>query len=196
MHSRTKVSPPSLEQGCTALSDSAKDTKRLSIFSIHVHPDGSRIATGGLDAKTCIPDQCSLSNGHIQDTGGDDEIVMIWDLDPCNRWAAMNKKVRATIIDLSKGACFDPVGEFMSTQSDDKSVKIWRTTDWSLEAKIRKPFEDSPGSTFFRRLSVNLKLSGKSEVHEVKVKHASKAPRKHFTGPRQQKFVAHKRYNW
>jgi protein HIRA/HIR1 len=26
-------------------------TKRPSIFSIHVHPDGSRIATGGLDAK-------------------------------------------------------------------------------------------------------------------------------------------------
>lgn len=51
-----------------------------------------------------------------------------------------------------KGVCWDPVGEFMATQSDDKTVKIWRTTDWQLEAEIRKPFEDSPGSTFFRRL--------------------------------------------
>lgn len=51
-----------------------------------------------------------------------------------------------------KGVCFDPVGEFMATQSDDKSVKIWRTTDWEVEAEIREPFEDSPGSTFFRRL--------------------------------------------
>jgi protein HIRA/HIR1 len=51
-----------------------------------------------------------------------------------------------------KGVCWDPVGEFLATQSDDRSVKIWRTTDWQLEAEVRKPFEDSPGSTFFRRL--------------------------------------------
>lgn len=51
-----------------------------------------------------------------------------------------------------KGVCWDPVGEFLATQSDDRSVKIWRTSDWSLEAEVTKPFEDSPGSTFFRRL--------------------------------------------
>lgn len=51
-----------------------------------------------------------------------------------------------------KGVCWDPVGEFLATQSDDKSVKVWRTTDWGVEATITKPFEDSPGSTFFRRL--------------------------------------------
>lgn len=51
-----------------------------------------------------------------------------------------------------KGVCWDPVGEFLATCSDDRSVKIWRTTDWQLEAEVKKPFEDSPGSTFFRRL--------------------------------------------
>lgn len=51
-----------------------------------------------------------------------------------------------------KGVCWDPVGEFLATQSDDRTVKIWRTDDWGLEAEVRKPFEDSPGSTFFRRL--------------------------------------------
>ena len=51
-----------------------------------------------------------------------------------------------------KGVCWDPVGEFLATQSDDRSVKIWKTSDWSLEAEVKKPFEDSPGSTFFRRL--------------------------------------------
>ena len=50
-----------------------------------------------------------------------------------------------------KGVCWDPVGEFLATQSDDRSVKVWRTTDWELEAEVKKPFEDSPG-TFFRRL--------------------------------------------
>jgi protein HIRA/HIR1 len=96
------------------LPDSAKDTKRLSIFSVHVHPDGSRIATGGLDAKVRIwstkpilnsasersnrppKSLCTLSmhtgpvltvrwahSGRWLASGSDDEIVMIWDLDPC-----------------------------------------------------------------------------------------------------------------
>ncbi|KAG8949834.1 HIR complex subunit [Tulasnella sp. 419] len=52
-----------------------------------------------------------------------------------------------------KGVCWDPVGEFLATQSDDKSVKVWRTKDWEVEATVTKPFQDSPGSTFFRRLS-------------------------------------------
>lgn len=50
-----------------------------------------------------------------------------------------------------KGVCWDPVGEFLATASDDRSVKIWRTSDWGLEAEVEKPFEASPG-TFFRRL--------------------------------------------
>ncbi|KAH7882376.1 histone transcription regulator 1 [Phlebopus sp. FC_14] len=220
--------------------DTAKtdqDTKRLSIFSVHVHPDGSRIATGGLDAKVRIwstkpilnpaselsnrppKSLCTLSmhtgpvltvrwahSGRWLASGSDDEIVMIWDLDPSGRskvfgsnevnvegwkpmkrlpghesdvtdvaWAPEDRYLASVGLDSKvivwcgftlerirkldqhngfvKGVCFDPVGEFMATQSDDKSVKIWRTTDWGLEAEIRKPFEDSPGSTFFRRLS-------------------------------------------
>lgn len=51
-----------------------------------------------------------------------------------------------------KGVCWDPVGEFLATQSDDRTVRIWRTTDWQLQETVTKPFEHSPGSTFFRRL--------------------------------------------
>lgn len=51
-----------------------------------------------------------------------------------------------------KGVCWDPVGEYLATQSDDKTMKIWRTTDWELEETISEPFKDSPGSTFFNRL--------------------------------------------
>lgn len=62
---------------------------------------------------------------------------------------------RLHVLDLHrgfvKGVCWDPVGEFLATASDDRSVKIWRTSDWSLEAEVEKPFEASPG-TFFRRL--------------------------------------------
>ncbi|KAG5721434.1 Protein HIR1 [Termitomyces sp. T112] len=139
-------------------------------------------------------------------SGSDDEIVMIWDLDPNSRgkvwgsdevnvegwkplkrlpghesdvtdvaWAPGDRYLASVGLDSQviiwcgytlerlkkldqhqgfvKGVCWDPVGEFLATQSDDRSVKIWRTTDWSLEAEVTKPFEDSPGSTFFRRLS-------------------------------------------
>ncbi|KAK0215651.1 histone transcription regulator 1 [Armillaria fumosa] len=212
-------------------------TKRLSIFSVHVHPDGSRIATGGLDAKVRIwstkpilvpaseisnkppKSLCTLSmhtgpvlcvrwahSGRWLASGSDDEIVMIWDLDPSARgkvwgsdeinvegwrpmkrlpghesdvtdvaWSSGDRYLASVGLDSQvlvwcgytlerlrkldqhqgfvKGVCWDPVGEFLATQSDDRSVKIWRTTDWSLEAEVTKPFEDSPGSTFFRRLS-------------------------------------------
>ncbi|KAF5366743.1 hypothetical protein D9758_006545 [Tetrapyrgos nigripes] len=218
----------------SAKSDS---TKRLSIFSVHVHPDGSRIATGGLDAKVRIwstkpilnpaseasnkPPKalCTLTmhtgpvltvrwahSGRWLASGSDDEIVMIWDLDlnsrgkvwgsdevnvegwkPMKRlpghesdvtdvaWAPGDRYLASVGLDSNiiiwcgftleritkidqhqgfvKGVCWDPVGEFLATQSDDRSVKIWRTTDWGLEAEVKKPFEDSPGSTFFRRLS-------------------------------------------
>lgn len=220
--------------------DSAKNdqnAKRLSIFSVHVHPDGSRIATGGLDAKIRIwstkpilnpaselsnkppKSLCTLTmhtgpvltvrwahSGRWLASGSDDEIVMIWDLDPHSRgkvwgsdevnvegwkplkrlpghesdvtdvaWSPGDRYLASVGLDSQvivwcgftlerlqkldqhqgfvKGVCWDPVGEFLATQSDDRSVKIWRTTDWSLEAEITKPFEDSPGSTFFRRLS-------------------------------------------
>ena len=33
---------------------------------------------------------------------------------------------------LVKGVAWDPIGSFMASQSDDKSVIIWRTGDWSL----------------------------------------------------------------
>ena len=89
------------------------DEKRVSMFSCHVHPDGSRIATGGLDAKVRIwstkpilnhaaeqsgrppKSLCTLPmhtgpvlvvrwahSGRWLASGSDDEIVMIWDLDP------------------------------------------------------------------------------------------------------------------
>lgn len=66
-----------------------------------------------------------------------------------------------------KGVCWDPVGEFLATQSDDRTVKIWRTTDWSLEAEVSKPFEDSPGSTFFRRLRSAANFPGRNQVTNV-----------------------------
>lgn len=51
-----------------------------------------------------------------------------------------------------KGVGFDPAGHYLATASDDKSLKVWRTSDWGLEYSITEPFIDSPRA-FVRRLS-------------------------------------------
>lgn len=43
-----------------------------------------------------------------------------------------------------KGVCWDPVGEFPATASDDRSIKIW-TSDWGSEVEVEKPLEATPG---------------------------------------------------
>ncbi len=52
-----------------------------------------------------------------------------------------------------KGVCFDPIGEYMATASDDRTLKVWKTADWSLATSVTKPFEKSRSQTFFRRPS-------------------------------------------
>ncbi|KAJ9474304.1 Protein HIR1 [Pseudozyma hubeiensis] len=52
-----------------------------------------------------------------------------------------------------KGVVFDPLGEYLATASDDKTVKVWRTSDWGLERSVTDPFLASPSTAFFRRPS-------------------------------------------
>lgn len=63
-----------------------------------------------------------------------------------------------------KGVVWDPVGQYLATQvrlslqrsqltpaqSDDMTVKIWRTEDWGLEETITAPFKNAPSATFTR----------------------------------------------
>lgn len=49
-----------------------------------------------------------------------------------------------------KGVVFDPVGQYLATQSDDNTMKIWRTGDWGLERSIESAFEDAPKSNITR----------------------------------------------
>ncbi|XP_038723909.1 protein HIRA-like isoform X2 [Tripterygium wilfordii] len=53
---------------------------------------------------------------------------------------------------LVKGVTWDPIGSFIASQSDDKTVIIWRTSDWSLAHRTDGHWAKSLGSTFFRRL--------------------------------------------
>ncbi|WVQ72975.1 protein HIR1 [Cryptococcus sp. DSM 104548] len=210
---------------------------KCPIYSISVHPDGTRLATGGLDHKvkiwSTLPilDQeaeneeqnpkllCTMAahtgsvlsvrwahHGRFLATGSDDQVIMIWGIDPdgggrlwgsdevnVENWKALTRLVGhvADVVDLAwsrddsmlasvgldstvwlwdgstferlrkldlhqgfvKGVCWDPVGAYLATQSDDKTVKIWNTEDWSLVESVSEPFKTSPQSTFFRRLS-------------------------------------------
>jgi len=49
---------------------------------------------------------------------------------------------------LVKGVTWDPVGKYLASQSDDKSLRIWRTRDWQQEAVITEPFKEvsTPGA--------------------------------------------------
>jgi len=43
---------------------------------------------------------------------------------------------------LVKGLTWDPVGKYIASQADDRSLKVWRTMDWQLETSITKPFDE------------------------------------------------------
>ncbi|CAG8543394.1 13868_t:CDS:10, partial [Cetraspora pellucida] len=215
--------------------------QRTAIFSVHVHPDGSRLATGGLDNKIKLWSTASLidvdkandssvprllctlglhngsvlcvrwsnKDGRYLASGSDDQLVLIWEWDkstegwggsvfgsgehnienwkPIRRlsghqsdvadlaWSRTNTYLASCGLDslifiwdgktfeklhkldqhlgFVKGVTWDPVGEYLATESDDKTVKIWRTTDWSVQAEISEPYTSSPTTTFYRRLS-------------------------------------------
>ena len=92
--------------------DAGKDAdpgKRVSIFSVHVHPDGSRIATGGLDGK-----------------------VRIWSTKPIlSETAELNGRPPKSLCTLNMHT--GPVltvrwahsGRWLASGSDDTIVMIW-----------------------------------------------------------------------
>ncbi|EPY53664.1 hira protein [Schizosaccharomyces cryophilus OY26] len=212
---------------------------RLSIFSVHVHPDGSRIATGGLDGTVRIwsteairladgneelkvhKQLCCMSthtgtvtsvrfsaNGQYLASGSDDRVVIIWhkeDIIPgigptfgssethTENWRSYRRLLGhdndiqdicwsydsqlfvSVGLDSSiivwngttferlkrieahqshvKGITFDPAGKYFATESDDRTIKVWRVSDFALEKTISEPFNNSPLSTYFRRPS-------------------------------------------
>lgn len=53
---------------------------------------------------------------------------------------------------LVKGVTWDPVGKYLASQSEDRTLRIWRTLDWKEEQVIKEPFEKCAGSTHVLRL--------------------------------------------
>ncbi|SNX86549.1 related to histone transcription regulator HIP1 [Melanopsichium pennsylvanicum] len=100
--------------------------------------------------------------GHESDVvdlawAGDDEFIATVGLDSkVFIWSGANFERLRTIDGhqgFVKGVVFDPLGQYLATASDDKTVKVWRTSDWSLEQSVTEPFLTSPSTAFFRRPS-------------------------------------------
>lgn len=41
------------------------------------------------------------------------------------------------------------VGKYLASQSDDKSLRVWKTADWAQETVITEPFEECGGKVYF-----------------------------------------------
>ncbi|KAF4011510.1 hypothetical protein G4228_003633 [Cervus hanglu yarkandensis] len=145
------------------------------IFSVDIHPDGTKFATGGQACVNCV----RWSNGGMYlASGGDDKLIMVWKratyIGPSTVFGSSGKlanveqwrcvsilrshsgEILATLrghSGLVKGLTWDPVGKYIASQADDRSLKVWRTLDWQLETSITKPFDECGGTTHVLRLS-------------------------------------------
>ncbi len=52
---------------------------------------------------------------------------------------------------MVKGVVFDPVGRYLASQSDDKTLRVWRLSDWKEEVCVSKPFADCGATTHVLR---------------------------------------------
>ncbi|KAI5736112.1 hypothetical protein M8J76_000123 [Diaphorina citri] len=168
-----------------------KDEKieSCAIFSVDIHPDSSRFATGGqgedsgrvviwnmapilseakeVDSRVPLM-LCTLDNhlacvnavrwsnsGRYLASGGDDKLIMIWTISKSQGSTIFGGKEVVTVLrghtGLVKGVTWDPVGKYLSSQGDDRTLRIWRTADWQSEAVIEEPFKQCAGSTIMLR---------------------------------------------
>lgn len=57
---------------------------------------------------------------------------------------------------LVKGVTWDPIGSFIASQSDDKTVIIWRTSDWSLAHRTDGHWAKSVGLLIIKEVCLAL----------------------------------------
>jgi len=112
-------------------------------------------------------DVCWSPDDRLLASASLDNSVFVWDMQGKQRATllgapALRRRARLVFLSLPpraghesfvKGVAWDPVGTYLASQGDDKSVHVWRCEDWSRVAVIRQPFLRTVGnSTFSLRL--------------------------------------------
>ncbi|RQM05713.1 hypothetical protein DH86_00003780, partial [Scytalidium sp. 3C] len=155
------------------------EQKDFEVYSCHVSPDGSRLASaaGGTNEPPPVENWKILRRliGHdndVQDLGWsyDSSILVSVGLDSkIVVWSGHTfEKLKTLSVHQShvKGITFDPANKYFATASDDRTIKLFRFTspspnatsydsinNFTLEHTINAPFTSSPLTTYFRRCS-------------------------------------------
>jgi protein HIRA/HIR1 len=96
-----------------------------------------------------VTDLCWSKNEQFLASGGLDKNIYIYSVQ--DNFSVIKKITEHT--GFVKGLSFDPVGTYLASQSDDKSLLIFNSlNDWELDQKIQEPFKSSNNSCFFKRL--------------------------------------------
>ena len=54
---------------------------------------------------------------------------------------------------LVKGIAWDPVGKYLASQSDDRTIRIWSRSNWTCTKVIDKPFQEVK-NIFFKSMAI------------------------------------------
>ncbi|CAD7701890.1 unnamed protein product [Ostreobium quekettii] len=110
-----------------------RQTKILRFHATNV----TDLAWSPADGEANLLASCSLDN-HIA----------VWDVEESRPTATLDGHTS-----FVKGLAWDPMGLYLASQADDKSVIIWQTSDWTQTHRITSPFAQQPiNNCFFTRL--------------------------------------------
>ncbi|VDP86585.1 unnamed protein product [Echinostoma caproni] len=173
------------------------------IYSLDIHPDGSRLATGGvvdtcgvvilwnmvlirdpsletdsniprklfqMDSHQDIIDLAWSQDGRKLASASVDNNVIVWCRQSTGTGAPGQFALLTTLRGhhgFVKGVAWDPIGRYLATQGDDVAVNVWRTSDWQIEANIKKPFAKATGQSQVMRISWSLDGSTIAAPHAI-----------------------------